>query len=201
MPSRSVPDDAGIIIPVRSFARGKARLAEVLDEDARSTLARTMAERVVEAANGRPTVIVSSAPEVRTWATTRGLDVLDDPGSLDGAAIAGRAWARDRDLARYAIVHADLPHATSLDAVIGDGAHRVAVIVPDHRDDGTPVLALPTAIEYTFAYGPDSAARHIAEAERCGLTVRVVHDPDLAFDVDVPADLARLAPSELTPPR
>ena len=66
------------------------------------------------------------------------------------------------------------------------------MIVPDHRGDGTPVLALPTATPFTFAYGPGSAARHVAEAERRGLTIRRVADPDLAFDVDLPADLEML---------
>lgn len=198
MPSRSQPD-AGIVVPVRSFTLGKARLAEVLSESERAALARTMAECVVNAAAPRPVVIVSSATEVVAWARDQGCDVIDDPGSLDAAATAGRAWALDRGLARYAVVHADLPLARSLDAVAGDGDAPVAVIVPDHRDDGTPVLALPTAVEFTFAYGPGSAARHADEARRRALTVRIVHDPALAFDVDVAADLRALDARRGTP--
>src|SRR5262249_4317414 len=133
-----------------------------------------------------------NAPEVRAWAATRGLDVLDDPGSLDGAAAVGRDWARTYGLPRYAIVHADLPRIKTLDGVLRDGDDPVAVIVADHRGDGTPVLALPTATPFTFASGPGSAARHIAEAERRGLAIRRVNDPDLAFDVDLPADLESL---------
>jgi 2-phospho-L-lactate guanylyltransferase len=191
MPSRS-QDDAGIVVPLRSFALGKARLAAVLSESGREALARSMAESVIAAAAPRLVVIVSSAPEVVIWARDRGLDVVDDPGSLDAAASAGRAWAIDRGLARYAVVHADLPLASSLDAVVADGDAAVAVIVPDHRDDGTPVLSLPTATPFTFAYGPGSAARHTAEAERRSLAVRIVRDSELAFDVDVADDLAVL---------
>jgi 2-phospho-L-lactate guanylyltransferase len=70
------------------------------------------------------------------------------------------------------------------------------VAVPCHRDDGTPVLSVPTDTdtdtEFTFAYGENSFRRHVALAQRLGLAVRVVRDPNLAFDVDVPADLARL---------
>jgi 2-phospho-L-lactate guanylyltransferase (CobY/MobA/RfbA family) len=66
------------------------------------------------------------------------------------------------------------------------------VIVPDHRDDGTPVLSLPTRVPFTFAYGPDSAARHTEEAGRRSLRVRILRDPALAFDVDVAADLEAL---------
>lgn len=191
MPSRS-RDDAGIVVPLRSFTLGKARLAAVLSETEREALARSMAECVAAAAGTRPVAVVSSAPEVVAWAHDHRFDVIDDPGSLDGAAAAGRAWAGRRELARYAVVHADLPLARSLDAIVADGGAPIAVIVPDHRDDGTPVLSLPTAVPFTFAYGPDSAARHIAEAERHSLTVRIVRDPALAFDVDLADDLAAL---------
>jgi 2-phospho-L-lactate guanylyltransferase len=191
MPSRS-HNDAGIVVPLRSFTLGKARLAAVLSEPDREALARSMAENVVDAAGGRPVAIVTSAPEVVAWARERGCDVVDDPGSLDASAVAGRAWAEARGLLRYAVVHADLPLAESLDGVVDDGGDPVAVIVPDHRDDGTPVLSLPTAVPFTFAYGPDSAARHADEARRRALTVRIVRDPALGFDVDLAVDLAEL---------
>jgi len=64
--------------------------------------------------------------------------------------------------------------------------------VPDHRDDGTPVLSLPTSVPFTFAYGPGSAARHATEAKRRALAVRIVNDAALAFDVDIADDLAAL---------
>jgi 2-phospho-L-lactate guanylyltransferase len=198
MPSRSQPD-AGIVVPLRSFTLGKARLAAVLSEHEREALARSMAECVVNAAASRPVVVVSSATEVVAWAREQGCDVVDDPGSLDAAAAAGRSWAIDRGLARYAVVHADLPLARSLDAVTSDGDEAVAVIVPDHRDDGTPVLSLPTAAAFTFAYGPGSAARHAEEARQRSLTVRIVRDKALGFDVDVAADLAALDALRRTP--
>jgi 2-phospho-L-lactate guanylyltransferase len=187
------PAQAGIVIPLRSFELGKARLADALDDVARAQLARTMADRVVDAAGARPVVVVTSALDVQKWATDRGLATIDDPGSLDGAAHAGRAWAAKACFDRYVIVHADLPNIVSLDAVVTDGDAPVAVVVPDHRDDGTPVLSLPTRCQFTFGYGPRSAARHVAEAQRCGLAVRILRDPALAFDVDVPADLDALA--------
>jgi 2-phospho-L-lactate guanylyltransferase len=148
-----------------------------------------MAERVIGAAGTRPVVVVSSAPDVVAWALERELAVIDDPGSLDAAADEGRTWVRARGLARVVVVHADLPLASSLDAVAGDGVSHVAVIVPDHRDDGTPVLSLPAAVPFAFSYGPGSAARHIEEARRRALDVRVLRDPALGFDVDIEDDL------------
>ena len=117
MPSRS-QDAAGIVVPLRSFTLGKARLAAALSEHDRETLARSMAECVVNAAGARPVAVVSSSTEVVAWARKRGHDVIDDPGSLDAAAAAGRSWAISRALSRYAVVHADLPLARSFDAVL-----------------------------------------------------------------------------------
>ncbi|HEX4778070.1 MAG TPA: 2-phospho-L-lactate guanylyltransferase [Acidimicrobiia bacterium] len=185
--------DTAVVVPIRAFALGKARLAARLDVGAREQLARTMAEQVVRAAAGAPVVVVSSAIEVRDWAETLGVAVVDDPGTLDDAARAGCAWARGAS--RICVVHADLPYARSLDVLTRDAGNPVATIVPCHRDDGTPALSLPgdAAERFRFAYGPGSARRHIAAARAVGLAVRVVRDPLLAFDVDVPDDLAVLA--------
>ena len=193
MSARRLSNSAGVVIPLRSFALGKARLAEALDDDARQAFTRSMAERVVAAAGDRPVVIVSSASDVIAWAAALGVACIDDPGTLDGAARAGQMWARDHSLTRVVIMHADLPLATTLDGIADDAEAHVAVIVPDHRDDGNPVLAIPSAAEFGFAYGPGSCARHVAEAKRCGLEVRVVHDRDLGFDIDDAADLDALA--------
>ncbi|MFN8025845.1 MAG: 2-phospho-L-lactate guanylyltransferase [Acidimicrobiia bacterium] len=195
VPGRS---GAGVVVPVRAFALGKARLADALDAATRAALARRWADTVLDAASGLPVVVVSSDPEVRDWATARGAAVIDDPGSLDGAADAGRAHLADLGVARVVVAHADLPHARSLAALARDGSLPLLAIVPCHRDDGTPVCSLPVDAPFTFSYGPGSFRRHLAEARRRGLGVRVVRDPDLAFDVDVPDDLLGIA-GELDP--
>jgi 2-phospho-L-lactate/phosphoenolpyruvate guanylyltransferase len=181
--------DAGIVVPIRSFTAAKARLAPRLDPAARASLAQALAETVVRAAGSLPLVVVSSAPEVRFWAAGHGLHCIEDPGTLDGAADAGRAWVAARELARVVVAHADLPHARSLAVVAAGGADSVATLVPCHRQDGTPVLAVPVDTPFRFHYGPGSFRRHVDEAHRCQLEVRVARDPDLAFDVDVPSDL------------
>ncbi len=194
------PSRAGVVIPIRAFNLGKARLAEELDDVERAGLAELLAQRVLAAAAPLPAVVVSSAPEVRAWAARQRVTVIDDPGSLDSAAAAGRDHLASRGAERVVIAHADLPRARTLDAVAHDGADPIAVIVPCHRGDGTTVLSIPAGAAFRFAYGPGSFDRHRAEARRAGLEVRIVHDPDLAFDIDVPADLIAWARWEtLTP--
>jgi 2-phospho-L-lactate guanylyltransferase len=187
----------GVVIPIRSFAMGKARLADTLDVGARADLGRRCADQVAAAAAGLPTIVVSSDPEVRDWASARTVTVLEDPGTLNGAAAAGRAALRDQGCTRVVVAHADLPRARTFATVVRDGSLPVVVVVPCHRDDGTPVLSVPAGADFRFAYGPGSARRHAAEGRRLGLGVRVVRDPLLGFDVDVPADLLELAPDQL----
>jgi 2-phospho-L-lactate guanylyltransferase len=185
---------AGVVVPVRAFRTGKARLGTALDADARADLARTMAQRVVAAAGPLPVVVVSSDPDVVGWAAGAGLDVVADPGrGLDAAVAAGREQLRSRGVARVVVAHADLPRARP-DALVRFAAipDGVVSIVPCHRDDGTPVLSVPGDAPFRFAYGPGSARRHAAHARLLGLAVHVVRDPDLGYDVDVPADLAAL---------
>jgi 2-phospho-L-lactate guanylyltransferase len=185
------PISIAVVIPVRSFVLGKERLGVALADAERAALARDMALAVITAAGDRPIAIVSSAPEVVESAQALELHCIDDPGNLDDAATAGLTWARVGGHTRVVIAHADLPLVTSFDAV--EGRERDAIVVPDLRNDGNPVLSLPTDVDFTFAYGPGSAARHEAEARRLGLHVKIVRDPALAFDVDTPADLAELA--------
>ncbi len=93
------------------------------------------------------------------------------------------------------VAHADLPRAHDLDHLTRDASQPVVALVPCHRDDGTPVLSVPSSADFRFAYGPGSFRRHAAEARRLGLGLRVVRDRDLAFDVDIPDDLVALGES------
>ena len=106
---------------------------------------------------------------------------------LDGAVHAAVDQLRAEGTTTAIVAHGDLPLATQLAWV---AATPGVTIVPDRRRDGTNVIALPTDLGFRFAYGPGSFARHLAEAERLGQQIRVVNDPRLGWDVDLPADLA-----------
>jgi 2-phospho-L-lactate guanylyltransferase len=185
----------GVVVPIRAFALGKARLAAHLDPAERAALGRRLAEQVVGAASGLETLVVSSDEDVRSWARGLQLSAIDDPGTLDAAAHEGRARLALSGCTRVVIAHGDLPFATTFSGVARDGSRPVVVAVPCHRDDGTPVLSVPAHVDFAFAYGPGSFRRHAAEARRLGMGFRVVRDGNLAFDVDLPDDLALLTPT------
>lgn len=179
---------AVVLVPVKAFADAKARLAPALTASERAILARTMAERVVAAAAPLPVVVACDDRGVADWAERLGASVEWTPGvGLNGAVQQGFARLA-ADCALVIVAHADLPHASGLDRL---ARHPDGVtVVPDRHDDGTNVLAVPTiARDFTFAYGVGSFVRHVAEAERCGLGVRIERLPDLQWDVDTPDDL------------
>ena len=90
---------------------------------------------------------------------------------------------------------ADLPLARDLQWV---GRFAGVTLVPDRSGGGTNAICVPTGAGFTFSYGPGSFARHGAEAHRLGLALRVVREPSLAADVDLPADVV-LAAEALVP--
>ncbi|UCC53760.1 MAG: NTP transferase domain-containing protein [Anaerolineaceae bacterium] len=60
----------------------------------------------------------------------------------------------------------------------------VMAICGDEEGEGTNALFLDPKTIFTFHYGPGSFQRHVQEANRRGLTVRIVHAPGLQFDLD-----------------
>ena len=149
-----------------------------------------MATIVVAAAAPLPVTVVCDDDDVDAWARSVGADVVrvDGPG-LNRAVEAGMEALAADGVAMVIVAHADLPRATRLDHCAGfDGI----TLVPDRHHDGTPVAVVPTGTGFRFAYGPGSFAAHVAEAERLGLAWRSLLDPDLAWDVDGPDDVASL---------
>jgi 2-phospho-L-lactate guanylyltransferase len=177
-----------VLVPVKSFRQAKIRLAPALSEPERAELARTMATRVLAAAQSLPVSVVCDDRDVAEWAEANGAAVIWRPGlGLNGAVTDGVEQLTREDKAIEVIVaHGDLPLADDLTRVTGFAG---ITLVPDRHDDGTNVLCIPTGVGFTFAYGPGSFTRHRDEADRLQLPYRVLRDPRLGWDVDVPADL------------
>jgi 2-phospho-L-lactate guanylyltransferase len=180
-----------VLVPVKAFDDAKVRLAAALGPQERAALARSMATQVVAAARHLPAAVVCDDRGVAEWARALGVLVVWEPGrGLNGAVEAGVARLAGLGVEQVIVAHADLPLATDLTWVAQfDGV----TLVPDRASDGTNVACVPSTAGFGFAYGPGSFARHRTEAGRLGLPLRVVHEPSLGWDVDVPADLTTLA--------
>ena len=194
------------ILPVKSFASAKQRLAGSLGAEARRPLAEAMFTDVLDSlrsvAGLDEVVVVTADRAARAVASERGVRVLHDTAEAgqSEATLIGIRHALAEGHERVVLVPGDTPllHPGELASLIAD-APAVA-IVPDRHGTGTNALVLspPDAIEPSF--GPDSLARHVAAAERAGVAHRVERVRTLALDVDTPGDLAELvAELELRP--
>jgi 2-phospho-L-lactate guanylyltransferase len=176
-----------VLVPVKRFQEAKGRLSPALSPPRRAALARTMAERVVRSAGPLPVAVVCDDRAVAAWARELGALVIWEPGrGLNGAVHAGVRYLADAGARLVVVAAGDLPLAEDL---VWATRFAGVTIVPDRRHEGTNVLAVPTDVHFEFTYGPGSFARHLDQARRLGVPVRVVNAPGLAWDVDVPGDL------------
>lgn len=186
-----------MLVPVKSFADAKARLAPVLSPILRERLARWTAERVLAATGELPVFVACDDDDVAQWATEHGATVLWRPGvGLNAAVNISIAELRDRGVGHVIVAHGDLPRARALASTVIPGT---LTLVPDARGDGTNVAALPTELAFEFAYGPSSFTRHLAQAIAVGAAVAVRRDPLLCLDIDTPSDLAHPLVQEVLP--
>lgn len=186
-----------MLVPVKAFSDAKARLAAVLGDAERERLARWTAARVLAAAGELPTYVACDDEQVATWAGEHGAAILWHPGvGLNAAVNNSVADLREAGVTDVIVAHGDLPRAHSLASLTEPGT---ITLVPDRHGDGTNVIALPTDLQFRFAYGPGSFQRHLDAAIAAGHSVRVRRDPLLAADIDTPADLAHPLVQEVLP--
>jgi 2-phospho-L-lactate guanylyltransferase len=179
-----------LIVPVKSFAIAKGRLASVMSEDARAQLAKECATRVLLAAGTWPTYVVCDDDDVTQWATQHGATVVHctQPG-INAAVRAGRDQALRDGIDHVVIAHGDLPLAHRFDHVVVD---NTITLVPDRHHDGTNVLALPATSPFETTYGPQSFHRHVEQAHTLGLAHVIIEDEELSLDIDTADDVAEL---------
>jgi 2-phospho-L-lactate guanylyltransferase len=187
------------ILPVKTFANAKQRLDDGLDTATRSVIAEAMYCDVLVAlrrAEGVHEILVITADDhAAQIAGGYGASVLIDRERGHNAAAAVGVLAACRAQAdRALLVPGDCPllDPIEVDALIGRDPARAVMIVPDRHGTGTNALLLtpPDSLEPSF--GPDSRARHQANAERNGTAAEVVDVPSLALDIDTPDDLELL---------
>jgi 2-phospho-L-lactate/phosphoenolpyruvate guanylyltransferase len=182
--------DHRVLVPIKSFSAAKGRLREVLDGPAREELVKAMAAHVLAAAAPLSVCVACDDPDVAAFAESQGAAVSWTPGlGLNGAVQAGVAHLAALGADYVTVVHADLPLATGIGTLEpADGV----TIAPDRRRRGTNLLRVPTSVRFEMHFGRDSYRAHLAECERLGLALQVLEREDLAFDIDVPDDLAEL---------
>jgi len=187
-------------VPLKSPQLAKSRLAAVLAPAERQALFFTLASRVLDALAGTPdivdVVVVTANDEVAAFAEqhrARSLRLGDDLGTAQACAEAQRRIGAFQG--GTLMIAGDLPAASpsALQQLLAALDSEAEVfIVPDRHGRGTNALLYAEGAAIEPCFGPDSCARHLAAAARAGLRATRLDIPELAFDVDVPADLDSL---------
>jgi len=189
------------VLPVKRLRGALRRLAGALEASARRELQMAMLEDVLGALAGTPelagVVVVTSDPDAAALAHARaGALVMPDhdpPKGMNAAVARGLEAAAGADGAL--VLTADLPLAQPADLaalVAAAPPGPSATLAPSREGTGTNAMLLRPPGALWPQLGPDSLARHLAQAERVGVTARRIERPGLALDVDTPRDLAAL---------
>ncbi|MFZ1062037.1 MAG: hypothetical protein WAN30_01015 [Acidimicrobiales bacterium] len=178
-----MPRDA-VLIPLKSFATAKDRLRQGGQRDV-SALAEGLALGVLRGLRSRPIYVLGDSEDVEAFAHRHGVGYWPSPSGLNPTVTSAYQGLGD-DFERLFIVHGDLHTSEGLGEF--DPVEDVT-IATDRHQKGTNVLVLPTGLAFHFSYGPDSKDRHLREAERLGLSWRVIVDSPWALDIDEPSDV------------
>jgi 2-phospho-L-lactate guanylyltransferase len=191
------------LIPVKRLRGALRRLAPALDAPVRRELQMAMLEDVLRACAAAPglegTLVVTSEPRAaelaRALAGARVVPDHDPPRGMNGAVARGLAALADAGVGAALVLTADLPLAgpDDLAAILAAGRPGPsAVLVPSHDGTGTNAMLLRPPGALVPRLGPDSLARHLAEAAAAGVPVRRLERVGLALDIDTPRDLELL---------
>lgn len=189
-----------LLIPFKSLATAKQRLAEALDQRRRSQLAEAMLRDVMTAAAavlGRIDVaLVTGDSRAQAMAKEFGFMVIEDArNESETAAIEmATAWCERRGCDTTIVVPADIPLIT------GDELHRVldaapnegAVFVPAYDRRGSNcILRRPAAI-IPLRFGNDSFMPHCEAMTSTGKELVILEMPGIGLDIDNPHELELL---------
>lgn len=186
------------VVPVKSFASAKQRLASLLSADERAGLARAMLQDVLDALVRSPcvagTLVVTSDAEAAAIAIHAGASVVPDTphgGLVPAVRVAAGLLASAR-CAGMLVVPADVPLITPADVeliALGHRASPAVTLVRARSDGGTNALASSPPGALPICFGPESCDRHRVASLAEGIEPRLLSLPRLACDIDRPEDL------------
>jgi 2-phospho-L-lactate guanylyltransferase len=190
------------VLPVKAFDWAKSRLDGTLTPTERAALARQLMlgslAALVDSGCFERVVVVSRDAEALAIAREKGAHPLTEgaPADLNLAIAAAQGLAIQEDATGLLVLASDLPLVKRDDIrrIVAEGETGSAVIVPDRRDEGTNALLLNPPGLIQTAFGVQSFSRHLALLDEVRAPVRVLRIGAVAFDVDVPQDLAELEP-------
>ena len=189
-----------LLIPFKSLATAKQRLAAALDQRQRSAFAEAMLVDVMTAAaemKGRTDVaIVTGDASAQGMAKEFGFTVIQDMRNEgETAAIEmATAWSEQRGYDTTVVIPGDVPLITSqeLHRVLDAAPVEGAVLVPAYDGRGSNCILRRPASIIPLRFGNDSFRPHCAAMERNGKELVILELPGIGLDVDNPHELELL---------
>lgn len=183
------------ILPIKSLALAKTRLAHMLSSDERRGLALAMLEDVLRSLRASQQIehihLLGRDPEALRLARLYAAEWLfDSTRDLNSALRLGARHATERGAQSLLLLHADVPLISAADiermTTALDGPSSLALAAA--RDGGTNALACSAPLPIPLCFGRRSMAMHLEVARRRGIHAQLVYSPTLR-DIDRPEDL------------
>jgi 2-phospho-L-lactate/phosphoenolpyruvate guanylyltransferase len=190
-----------ILIPVKSLAQAKQRLASVLSQPARTELAQAMLLDVLEALDtwvDRPAVsVVTSDSFALELARQFSFETIADTtnrSETDAIEQATRV-CESRGIDSTLVIPGDVPLIQSweLEKVLEAAPLEGTVLVPAADGRGTNAAFRRPPGLFPLRFGNDSFQPHLAAARATKKPCIVLSLAGIALDVDSPSDLQQLA--------
>lgn len=189
------------LVPAKALDEAKGRLAALLTEHERRSLALVMLADVLRALNSSRRVerafVISPDHDILRDAERYGAEPVAQPPSLTGINQALKHGLRIASLetpSAVLVLLADVPAVTAqeIDGVIDALPSDRGVVICPSRANGTSALALRPPEVIDFCFGPDSFAKHEREADARGAPIKIIRADSLLHDIDEPDDLRYL---------
>jgi 2-phospho-L-lactate guanylyltransferase len=189
-----------LLIPVKSLATAKQRLATALEQRQRSQLAEAMLRDVMTAAAAVlrriDVALVTGDAQAKAMAAEFGFLVIDDArNESETAAIEmATAWCEHGGYDTTIVVPGDIPLITGeeLHCVLDAAPKEGAVFVPAYDRRGSNcILRRPAAI-IPLRFGNDSFLPHCEAMKRTGRELVILEMPGIGLDIDNPQELELL---------
>ena len=177
------------LMALKQGQQTKSRLAGVLDQAERQSLAESLSHQVLTALHAVEPIeeirVLAPARVILPVALPKATWLRDEGGGLNAELERACAVCERQALL---IVHADLPFLQEDDVLhlLAAAALTGVAIAADRHESGTNAIAMAVPAPRRFAFGAGSLARHRAIWPEAA----IVRRPGLGFDLDTPQDLA-----------
>jgi len=189
------------LVPVRSLAGAKKRLAMTLSGDDREQLALAMLEDMLEAltaaASLERVVVVSADADLLETARSHGADIMheSEPAGLNAAVRGAAGQLEAEGVERLLTIPGDVPllDSAEIDRVFATDARQYPVVlVPSAAGTGTNGLLMSPPSIIAPHFEGLSLAAHRRACNEAGITPLILELGGFALDIDTSADLATL---------